>query len=72
MEVKGHVYVYTQNAPNSKCLGLQNSMCLLVYIHVYVITRKHGNTLSYYVTCFEKRDLTEIFMNIEILAWIDS
>ena len=24
------------------------------------------------VTCSEKRDLRDIFMNIEILAWIDS
>ena len=24
------------------------------------------------VTCSEKRDLRDIFMNIEVLAWIDS
>ena len=31
-----------------------------------------SNAWVHYVICSEKRDLPEIFMTIEILAWIDS
>ena len=44
---------------------------------VYTVFIELGNTKievhhNIYSTCSEKRDLTDIFMNIEILAWIDS
>ena len=33
-KLKGRIYTYTQNAPQSKCLGQQNCMCLIANVHL--------------------------------------
>ena len=50
-----------------------HSLKLICNVQPICIKQKFLSSFwSTFVTCSEKRDLPEFFMNVEILAWIDS